>query len=170
MSTSVKGDWDGTGDQEHSPITQVQLAQAGWESPASEEAAWPAVDRPRRPGFFARLCGCCGESETEPADAAPSSRTVYVPAAPHSGPPFIPALQERDAGRKTLVLDLDETLVHSSFKPVANPDYVIPVEIDGKVRRGPQSQLCHRQTAVTWGGTRSDASRLRSHRSRTSTC
>jgi len=68
------------------------------------------------------------------------------------------------------VLDLDETLVHSSFKPVANPDYVIPVEIDGKVRRGPQSQLCHRQTAVTWGGTRSDASRLRSHRSRTSTC
>jgi len=33
-----------------------------------------------------------------------------------------------------LVLDLDETLVHSSFKPVPNPDYVIPVEIDGKVR------------------------------------
>jgi len=34
---------------------------------------------------------------------------------------------------QTLVLDLDETLVHSSFKPVPNPDYVIPVEIDGKV-------------------------------------
>lgn len=35
------------------------------------------------------------------------------------------------AGRKTLVLDLDETLVHSSFKPVPDPDYVVPIEIDG---------------------------------------
>ena len=31
-----------------------------------------------------------------------------------------------------LVLDLDETLVHSSFKPVPNADYVIPVDIDGR--------------------------------------
>jgi RNA polymerase II subunit A small phosphatase-like protein len=30
-------------------------------------------------------------------------------------------------------LDLDETLVHSSFKPIPNPDYIIPVDIDGKV-------------------------------------
>jgi RNA polymerase II subunit A small phosphatase-like protein len=36
-------------------------------------------------------------------------------------------------GKKTLVLDLDETLVHSSFKPVPSPDYVIPVEIEGRV-------------------------------------
>jgi len=36
------------------------------------------------------------------------------------------------AGRKCLVLDLDETLVHSSFKPVPNPDYVVPIEIDGQ--------------------------------------
>ena len=27
-------------------------------------------------------------------------------------------------------MDLDETLVHSSFKPVPNADYIIPVEID----------------------------------------
>lgn len=33
---------------------------------------------------------------------------------------------------KTLVLDLDETLVHSTFKPVPNPDYIIPVEIEGR--------------------------------------
>mmetsp|Transcript_9223 Transcript_9223/g.30432 ORF Transcript_9223/g.30432 Transcript_9223/m.30432 type:complete len:376 (-) Transcript_9223:131-1258(-) len=52
---------------------------------------------------------------------------------PHSGAPFIPPLHARDSGKKTLVLDLDETLVHSSFKPVPNPDYVIPVDIDGKV-------------------------------------
>ena len=34
---------------------------------------------------------------------------------------------------KMLVLDLDETLVHSSFKPVENADIMLPVEIDGHV-------------------------------------
>lgn len=34
-------------------------------------------------------------------------------------------------GKKTLVLDLDETLVHSTFEPVKNPDLVLPVIIKG---------------------------------------
>jgi RNA polymerase II subunit A small phosphatase-like protein len=36
--------------------------------------------------------------------------------------------------KKTLALDLDETLVHSSFKPPPlpqKPDIVLPVEIEG---------------------------------------
>jgi RNA polymerase II subunit A small phosphatase-like protein len=33
-------------------------------------------------------------------------------------------------------LFLAETLVHSSFKPVPNADFVIPVEIDNQVRVG----------------------------------
>lgn len=37
----------------------------------------------------------------------------------------------QDWGRKCLVLDLDETLVHSSFKLVPNADFVVNVEIDG---------------------------------------
>ncbi|KAF8930528.1 hypothetical protein BGZ52_001005 [Haplosporangium bisporale] len=36
-------------------------------------------------------------------------------------------------GKKCLVLDLDETLVHSSFKLVPQADYVVPVEIDNQV-------------------------------------
>jgi RNA polymerase II subunit A small phosphatase-like protein len=36
-------------------------------------------------------------------------------------------------GRKTLVLDLDETLVHSSFKYVSNADIILPIEIEGNV-------------------------------------
>jgi RNA polymerase II subunit A small phosphatase-like protein len=32
-----------------------------------------------------------------------------------------------------LVLDLDETLVHSSFKPIENPDIILPVEIEGSI-------------------------------------
>ena len=47
---------------------------------------------------------------------------------PVIGPP-----SKEDAGKKTLILDLDETLVHSSFRPVPSPDFVIPVEIDGRV-------------------------------------
>jgi RNA polymerase II subunit A small phosphatase-like protein len=38
----------------------------------------------------------------------------------------------RSSGKKVLILDLDETLVHSSFKPPAEPSIVLPVEIDGK--------------------------------------
>ena len=51
----------------------------------------------------------------------------------HSGEPFLPAATREDHRKPCLVLDLDETLVHSSFKPVPNPDFVIPVEIDGTV-------------------------------------
>jgi RNA polymerase II subunit A small phosphatase-like protein len=38
---------------------------------------------------------------------------------------------KRDRGLKTLILDLDETLVHSSFKPVENADITLPIDIDG---------------------------------------
>lgn len=31
------------------------------------------------------------------------------------------------------MLDLDETLVHSSFKPIENPDIILPVEIEGSI-------------------------------------
>lgn len=38
-----------------------------------------------------------------------------------------------DIGKKTLVLDLDETLVHSSFQPTQRCQYIIPVEIEGNL-------------------------------------
>jgi RNA polymerase II subunit A small phosphatase-like protein len=39
---------------------------------------------------------------------------------------------EHCKGRKTLVLDLDETLVHSQFNAIKTYDYIIPVEMDGR--------------------------------------
>mmetsp|Transcript_18287 Transcript_18287/g.39078 ORF Transcript_18287/g.39078 Transcript_18287/m.39078 type:complete len:297 (-) Transcript_18287:401-1291(-) len=38
----------------------------------------------------------------------------------------------RNVGRKTLVLDLDETLVHSSFRTTASADIIISVELEGE--------------------------------------
>jgi len=50
-----------------------------------------------------------------------------------------PALLEpqlpQHKGKKVLVLDLDETLVHSTFEPVENPDLVLPVRIQGMTYR-----------------------------------
>lgn len=40
---------------------------------------------------------------------------------------LLPPQEGINKGRKTLVLDLDETLVHSSFQPVDNVDIVLPV-------------------------------------------
>lgn len=31
------------------------------------------------------------------------------------------------------MLDLDETLVHSAFKPPADPDIILPIDLDGKI-------------------------------------
>ncbi|KAI0066074.1 NIF-domain-containing protein [Artomyces pyxidatus] len=44
--------------------------------------------------------------------------------------PLLPPIAPHHAGRKCLVLDLDETLVHSSFKSIQQADYVVPVEIE----------------------------------------
>ena len=39
----------------------------------------------------------------------------------------LPPQSGRDKGRKTLVVDLDETLVHSSFQPIDNEDILLKV-------------------------------------------
>ncbi|XP_034740748.1 probable serine/threonine-protein kinase kinX isoform X1 [Etheostoma cragini] len=49
--------------------------------------------------------------------------------------PLLPRIKSTDAGKICVVIDLDETLVHSSFKPVNNADFIIPVEIDGTVHQ-----------------------------------
>ncbi|PQE03263.1 NLI interacting factor-like phosphatase protein [Rutstroemia sp. NJR-2017a BBW] len=45
---------------------------------------------------------------------------------------LLPPIAPRFKGKKCLVLDLDETLVHSSFKILHQADFTIPVEIEGQ--------------------------------------
>ncbi|CAK7268914.1 hypothetical protein SEPCBS57363_003334 [Sporothrix epigloea] len=49
----------------------------------------------------------------------------------HRQKSLLPPIEPHLAGRKCLVLDLDETLVHSSFKMLLQADFTIPVEIEG---------------------------------------
>jgi len=51
------------------------------------------------------------------------------------GETLLPPMLPEDRGKQCLVLDLDETLVHSSFKPIANADFIIPVEIEDQVHQ-----------------------------------
>jgi len=54
-----------------------------------------------------------------------------IPIGPDGIPrPLLPPIAPQHVGRKCLVLDLDETLVHSSFKSIQQADYVVPVEIE----------------------------------------
>jgi len=71
---------------------------------------------------------------------APPPRTSIPPKPQPTESPtgvkfLLPPLLPEERGKKTLVLDLDETLVHSSFKPIPDPDFVISIELDGVVHR-----------------------------------
>jgi len=47
--------------------------------------------------------------------------------------PLLGPAHTEDQGKICLVLDLDETLVHSSFRMVDQPDFIVPVEIENQV-------------------------------------
>jgi RNA polymerase II subunit A small phosphatase-like protein len=91
-------------------------------------------ETPKR-GFLRSLCSCffikqTGEGRKDVEDDNATEIGIVTDNTPLLPPPA-PDL----AGRKCLVLDLDETLVHSSFKPIPNPDFIIPVEIEEQVHK-----------------------------------
>ncbi|XP_074595050.1 CTD small phosphatase-like protein isoform X2 [Brevipalpus obovatus] len=53
----------------------------------------------------------------------------------NNGKYLLPQLNSNDANKLCMVIDLDETLVHSSFKPIDNADFIVPVEIDGTIHQ-----------------------------------
>ncbi|KAK4321140.1 hypothetical protein Pmani_008038 [Petrolisthes manimaculis] len=96
--------------------------------------------KPKRSIFRTLFC-CCVSSETD--TSAPNGACVPedVSPYPHISTPagsqrhLLPSVSHRDMHKKCMVIDLDETLVHSSFKPISNADFIVPVEIDGTIHQ-----------------------------------
>ncbi|XP_077521486.1 carboxy-terminal domain RNA polymerase II polypeptide A small phosphatase 1-like isoform X2 [Amblyomma americanum] len=61
-----------------------------------------------------------------------SNLTVLLPL---QGKFLLPPVRYQDMHKICLIIDLDETLVHSSIKPISNADFVVPVETGGTVHQ-----------------------------------
>jgi len=68
----------------------------------------------------------------DPGFNSPRGNDNPTGTAPWRDDHLLPPQREDKKGKKCLVLDLDETLVHSSFKPV-ECDFVVPVEIEDQI-------------------------------------
>ncbi|KAI8588438.1 hypothetical protein BDZ88DRAFT_421518 [Geranomyces variabilis] len=127
MSTSDKVDVEGAGHQ---------VGGAGGGGPVMSDAAKLSADKAA--AAAAAAGGAAGQQAGQQqggggggAGSSNSAGRKGSLAVVKNKPGLLPPLEPADFGKKCLVLDLDETLVHSSFKEVPNADYVIPVEIEG---------------------------------------
>lgn len=109
-------------------ITQVPRQQDS----SDEEGEYQDYEKPSR-SLFQRLCCCFYPDRSEIyEDDELSAKDIPFQT---DDLPLLPPPNPESAGLKCLVLDLDETLLHSSFKPIPNPDFVVPVEIEDQVHK-----------------------------------
>lgn len=97
-----------------------------------EEACDSIVDS------FRMMCCCLNQTDLAPPttkklsskETQDSDENVDTQS---NRPKLLGEIHPNDTGKKCLVLDLDETLVHSSFRAVEGADFVIPVKIEDVV-------------------------------------
>lgn len=123
-------------------ISQLQQLQSPPPQPtATRESPIIQVTKSRHRGFLSQLLCCFRPSSsniyqdstsiynnTEPTQQPNSLTTKY-------GDRYLLPARKPSDNRICLVIDLDETLVHSSFKPIENADFIVPVEIDGTLHK-----------------------------------
>uniref|UniRef100_A0A8K9WTK5 protein-serine/threonine phosphatase n=1 Tax=Oncorhynchus mykiss TaxID=8022 RepID=A0A8K9WTK5_ONCMY len=127
---------------ESSIITQVQKEDSQLPSKTGL-VNQSSPKKPRSRNIFKALF-CCLRAQDAPQPPPPAQDTLLPPedngtidkwfrAAFHvvPGTSLLPEVTPQDEGKICVVIDLDETLVHSSFKPISNADFIVPVEIEG---------------------------------------
>jgi len=135
-------------DQNQDPAAQAELAKlqaAEYARKKKEQEKTPTpkpdVKEDQHSCCWRFFCCCFTRKASKPTATPKGDTPVDVP----KPQPVVPAEPEpakkwllgplEVKGQKTLVLDLDETLVHSSFRPVPSPDFVISIDLDGVTHR-----------------------------------
>ncbi|KAK7821201.1 hypothetical protein U0070_000147 [Myodes glareolus] len=121
-------------------ITQISKEEARGPLRGKGDQKSAASQKPRSRGIFHSLFCCVCRDDGEPRPAHSGAPCWWRKMAPSLSKPkpstCFPRPKPRTRTRSVcVVIDLDETLVHSSFKPVSNADFIIPVEIDGVVHQ-----------------------------------
>nr|CAD7455672.1 unnamed protein product [Timema tahoe] len=113
---------------------KVQLPRA--ENELSAPDVGQPGKKPRRGLLRTLLCCFSRHASSKSSKASVGGDGQCSPQLSPGSPYFLlPPIRHQDMHKKCMVIDLDETLVHSSFKPINNADFVVPVEIDGTVHQ-----------------------------------
>ncbi|XP_018330657.1 carboxy-terminal domain RNA polymerase II polypeptide A small phosphatase 1 [Agrilus planipennis] len=96
----------------------------------------PETNKKAKKGFLRTLLCCLGRNRHKNTNTNTYVDGKESPTNISGSPRYLlPPVRHQDMHKKCMVIDLDETLVHSSFKPISNADFVVPVEIDGLVHQ-----------------------------------
>ncbi|KAM8882379.1 CTD (carboxy-terminal domain, RNA polymerase II, polypeptide A) small phosphatase-like a isoform X1 [Synchiropus splendidus] len=121
-------------------------------SPDKVSQSNSSLKKQRSRSIFSPFFCCFRNYNDYHVEAPATNKTLTLPPTPEEngsppkcdpvqvfpGPPakfLLPEVSISDYGKNCVVIDLDETLVHSSFKPISNADFIVPVEIDGTVHQ-----------------------------------
>ncbi|RWS29940.1 protein l(2)37Cc-like protein [Leptotrombidium deliense] len=92
------------------------------------------IKKPRHKGILNTLL-CCFRPNASQHNVSLHSEENGQYSPKLQGKYLLPQAKNSDANKICMVIDLDETLVHSSFKPINNADFIVPVEIDGTIHQ-----------------------------------